>query len=58
MNASMDAELAESSVSANYWETNGISYRMAGHKSYQYRYNVWIKVLALSAYTRLLLRKI
>ena len=52
MNASMDAELAVSSVSADCWETKGISEHMAGHESFQYRYSVWIELLALLAYAR------
>ena len=58
MNASMDAELAVLSVCTDCWETKGTSKRMAGHESYQYRYSVWIEVLALSAYTRPLVHKI
>ena len=57
-NGSIDAELAISCVSTNYWETKGISKCMAGHKSYHYRYSVWIEVLALSAYAMPLLCKI
>ena len=45
----MDADLAVSSVSADRWETKHISKCMARHKSYQYRYSIWIEVLALLA---------
>ena len=42
MNAAMDTDLAVLSVSTDFWEIKCISEHMAGHKSYQYRYNVWI----------------
>ena len=58
MNVSMDAKLEVSSVSTDCWETKGISEHMAEHESYQYKYSIWIEVLALLAYARPLLCKI
>ena len=58
MNASMDAELAVSSVSTDSWEKEAINERMVGKESHRYRYSVWIEVLALSAYSRSLVRNI
>ena len=58
MNASMDAELATSSVSVDCWEIKGISDCMAGQETYQYRFSIWIEVLVLLAYATLLLHKI
>ena len=49
MNASMDAELAVSSVSTDSLETEVINERMVGKESYPYRYSIWIEALALSA---------
>ena len=58
MDASMDAELAVSSVSTDSWETEVINELIVGKESYRYRYSIWIDVLALSAYSRLLVRNI
>ena len=58
MNASMDAELAVSSVSTESWETEAINDWMVGKEIYRYWYSVWIEVLAFSAYARPLVHNI
>ena len=52
MNASMDAELAVSSVSTDSWETEAINKWMVGKESYRCRYSIWIEALALLAYSK------
>ena len=58
MNALMDAELAVSSISTDSWKTGVTNKQMVGKESYQYKYSIWVKALALLANARPLVCKV